>query len=168
MKICPNCETPNREGTLLCEECGQPLTGVPSTATTILHGTDTLGQKPSVKTWGTDHFALGAALVIRIRETNESLTLQVGANAQLIIGRIDPNTGAKPEIDLHRFFAQEKGVSRVHAALRRVNENLTLTDLGSINGTHLNGQKLAANQARTIHDGDEVRIGKLVVHVYFK
>jgi hypothetical protein len=32
----------------------------------------------------------------------------------------------------------------------------------------LNGQRLIADQPRILRDGDEIRLGKLIAHVYFK
>jgi pSer/pThr/pTyr-binding forkhead associated (FHA) protein len=59
-------------------------------------------------------------------------------------------------------------VSRVHAAIERSEDTLTLIDMRSSNGTLLNGQKLVPDQPRVLRDGDEVRLGKLVAHIYFK
>ncbi|KAB2855894.1 MAG: FHA domain-containing protein, partial [Anaerolineae bacterium] len=39
---------------------------------------------------------------------------------------------------------------------------------GSVNGTFLNGQRLIPRQARIVHDGDEMRFGKLALRIYFK
>jgi pSer/pThr/pTyr-binding forkhead associated (FHA) protein len=66
------------------------------------------------------------------------------------------------------FGAAEQGVSRRHAIIRRGENTLTLIDLGSTNGTHLNGQRLTPNQPRVLRDGDEIRMGRLVFHIYFK
>jgi pSer/pThr/pTyr-binding forkhead associated (FHA) protein len=65
------------------------------------------------------------------------------------------------------FGAIEKGVSRIHATIERSEDTLTITDLGSSNGTYLNGQRLIANQPRVLRDGDEIKFGKLVTHIYF-
>ena len=51
----------------------------------------------------------------------------------------------------------------VVTAIRRGEDTLTLVDLGSVNGTHLNGQRLVPNQPRVLRDGDEIRLGRLVV-----
>ncbi|MEO0564900.1 MAG: FHA domain-containing protein, partial [Chloroflexota bacterium] len=61
----------------------------------------------------------------------------------------------------------EKGVSRVHAVIEREEDTLTIMDMGSSNGTYLNGQRLAQNQPRVIRDGDEIRFGKLTTRIYF-
>jgi pSer/pThr/pTyr-binding forkhead associated (FHA) protein len=66
------------------------------------------------------------------------------------------------------FGGADQGVSRRHAEIRRGEDTLTLVDLGSTNGTHLNGQRLIPHQPRVLRDGDEIRMGKLVFHIFFK
>ena len=56
----------------------------------------------------------------------------------------------------------------MHAVVRRGDGLLNLIDLGSVNGTYLNGQRLIPNQPRVLRDGDEIKFGKLVCYVYFK
>ncbi|MEU4093520.1 FHA domain-containing protein [Streptomyces sp. NPDC026673] len=51
----------------------------------------------------------------------------------------------------------EEGVSRRHAAVNRAGSHVVLSDLGSTNGTYLNGALLDA--PRPLHDGDLLRIG---------
>jgi hypothetical protein len=50
------------------------------------------------------------------------------------------------------------GVSRLHAELRKEGDGWTVTDLGSANGTFLNGQRISATQL--IKAGDEIGLGK--------
>ncbi|MEV3902541.1 FHA domain-containing protein [Mycobacterium sp. NPDC050551] len=49
-------------------------------------------------------------------------------------------------------------VSRLHAVLENLGFAWSIRDLGSRNGTHLNGEKITAE--RVLRSGDEVRIGK--------
>lgn len=171
MKICPNCQTQNFEGVFFCDECGQNLTSVASISTKAFSTGNIEGlpkRMEGVSGWGTASFAPNAALLLHIRDYTEPLKITPGNSQQLIIGRLDPNTGVRPEIDLAPYGAQEQGVSRSHAALRRMEASMTITDLGSVNGTYLNGQRLIAQQPRLLRDGDELRIGKVVMHVYFK
>jgi predicted component of type VI protein secretion system len=86
----------------------------------------------------------------------------------MLLGRSDAGSKTAPTLDLTPYGAQEMGISRQHATIRRTDGMLTLTDLNSVNGTLLNGQRLAPNQPRVLRDGDEIRLGKLVCHVYFK
>jgi hypothetical protein len=55
---------------------------------------------------------------------------------------------------------KDKGASRKHAQLRLRNGVWTLTDLGSTNGTRLNGQTI---QSRELSDGDKITIGSTVL-----
>ena len=116
--------------------------------------------------WGTARFGREARIIIHIRDAAEPVVL--APEDEMILGRADATSSNKPAVDLGPFGAQEKGVSRVHAAIRRGEDTLTLVDLGSVNGTHLNGQRLIPNQPRVLRDGDEIRLGKLICHVYFK
>jgi hypothetical protein len=117
-------------------------------------------------TWGTARLDHEAAVVLHIRDAVDPVMLPLVEETTL--GRFDQATATRPVLDLSAFGAQEKGVSRLHAAIRRGDETLTLVDLGSVNGTHLNGQRLIPNQPRVLRDGDEIRLGKLVCHVFFK
>jgi hypothetical protein len=55
---------------------------------------------------------------------------------------------------------KDKGASRKHAQLKRRDGSWTLTDLGSTNGTRLNGQTV---QTRELSDGDTITIGTTVI-----
>jgi DNA-binding winged helix-turn-helix (wHTH) protein len=53
------------------------------------------------------------------------------------------------------------GVSRLHARIRIENGVATLEDVGSKNGTHLNGTRI--DGARPLADGNEIRLGTIVL-----
>jgi hypothetical protein len=55
---------------------------------------------------------------------------------------------------------KDKGASRRHAQIRLKDDDATLTDLGSTNGTRLNGQTI---QSRPLHDGDRITIGSTLL-----
>lgn len=55
---------------------------------------------------------------------------------------------------------KDKGASRRHAQIRLKDGVATLTDLGSTNGTRLNGSVV---QSRTLEDGDRITIGSTVL-----
>src|SRR5690606_31738371 len=81
----------------------------------------------------------------------------------MILGRRDPTTGATPEVDLTPYAGYRMGVSRKHSSLRLENNELNLWDLGSSNGTFLNGTRLTPHQPYLVHDGDEIRLGQMVL-----
>ncbi len=163
---CPNCQRDNLEGALFCEECGLSLWG-DAQGEVSTRKLDEESNEFSVKSgWGTATFQDRNEVIIHIRDTAEPVTIYPGA--EFLIGRHDSASGIVPDLDMTPFGALEKGVSRIHAALRRGEEVLSIVDLDSANGTFLNGQRLAAHQPRLLRDGDEIRLGKLVMRIYFK
>lgn len=166
MKICPFCAHKNREGLLFCEECGKNLMDKGPDATLPTKQLDLQADLAAKATWGTARFSTSASIVIHVRDAAEPITLQPAKRT--LVGRSDASSAQKPDLDLTPFGALEKGVSRIHAAIDRSEDTLTLVDMGSSNGTHLNGQRLVADQPRVLRDGDEIRFGRLVAHIYFK
>jgi hypothetical protein len=77
-----------------------------------------------------------------------------------LIGRRNTGQGVEPQIDLG-IHPSDRGVSSQHAVLRLHGAELTITDLGSTNGTSLNGSEtLLRNGAETpLSDGDRIHVG---------
>jgi len=166
MKVCPYCAEVNREGVLFCEECGQPFVGAQSILATSQLVSEERGSLRGRVTWGTARFDRRAAVVVHVRDAREPLTLV--PKDEIVLGRADAHSPIVPDVDLTPYGATDQGVSRRHAVIRRGEDTLTLIDLGSTNGTHLNGQRLIPHQPRVLRDGDEIRMGKLVLHIFFK
>lgn len=55
----------------------------------------------------------------------------------------------------------EEGVSRRHARIRREGESFLIEDLGSVNGTYVNGERLAGS--RVLQEGDKIQTGPMTV-----
>jgi hypothetical protein len=173
MEVCPNCSHHNKPGVIFCENCGASLLG----GTPI--GTRNIGSKEEpvdvpgssvinlVESAATDVFSPGAMLRIEIGGAE---ALLVNPKAEMIFGRRDPATGAMPDIDLTPFAGYRMGVSRRHAAIRyaEAEQRLDLWDLGSSNGTFLNGTRLPAQKPHKLRDGDEIRLGQMIMRVYFQ
>jgi two-component system, cell cycle response regulator len=91
------------------------------------------------------------------------LILQSGAvpGAMLRLGVGENYLGRSEENALQ---IAEGTISRRHALLRTVDDGRGwLTDLGSTNGTFLNGQPLEPHRAVALNDGDRVRFGSNIV-----
>jgi hypothetical protein len=168
MRNCPYCAHKNREGSYFCDECARRLSGEGPDATIPTKFIEIATQKfkRNNTTWGTAHFEEEASVVLHIRDVVDPILVK--PQKRTILGRVDPTSMQKPDLDLTPYGALEKGVSRLHAAIYRNDTTLTIVDMGSANGTHLNGQRLIPEQPRVLRDGDEVQFGKLVAHIYFK
>jgi len=175
MQECPNCGQQNRPGVIFCENCGASLIGKLPLSTKALDATDSeqaaLGVDASiltdVKIQGTATFEHGMGLRLEVEGSVDPIHFT--PRAETIFGRRDPATGDKPDIDLTPFAGYRMGVSRRHAAIRPGDESgLDLWDLGSSNGTFLNGQRLSAHRPYRLRDGDEIRLGQMLIRLYFE
>ena len=168
MIICPNCRHNNMTGAMFCSECGAhliasdnlvtqsitpdqadveeaashpPITGVHRTA----------GSK--LDTWGTLH----------LLETGQMLPLS--DRNEFTLGRISDGQPIMPDIDLSPYHAYANGVSRLHGVVKRIHEKIVFMDLGSSNGTYLNGKRIPPNVEHTLRHGDVVMLGKLKIQI---
>ena len=84
-----------------------------------------------------------------VREDGEERSVTLPGDAATI--------GRLPDCEV---VLKDKGASRRHAQIKLKDGVATLTDLGSTNGTRLNG---AVVQSRTLEDGDRITIGSTVL-----
>ena len=144
---CTNCGHRNPEGSNFCSSCGTALADQPGTDATITF-------MPA---------DLEAELDEEIHITPEELE---GGRGVLIVKR-GPNAGSKffldtdsTEIGRHPdsdIFLDDITVSRRHAELRRAESGFGLHDIGSLNGTYVNRERVEDADLRS---GDEIQIGK--------
>jgi hypothetical protein len=77
----------------------------------------------------------------------------------LRIGRRDPRQNHYPELDLAEH---DRGIaSRNHALINRDGDYYTLTDLGSTNGTLLNGALVPQRTPQRLRPGDRIKVGEV-------
>jgi FHA domain-containing protein/zinc ribbon protein len=160
---CPKCGHENADSTQICEVCGQLLV-LPS-ATRQYSDTDYEEGTPK---WGSARFSGAMNLVLEVLETENQFVFDYEQIDEIIIGRKEPGGEDSPGVDLSEVNALEKGVSRRHAMVVRRDGALHIVDNNSANGTYLNGQRLVAQQPRILRDGDDIRLGHLVIRVSFR
>ncbi len=76
----------------------------------------------------------------------------------VLVGRASPSDGIVPEIDLGDL-PMAGSVSRRHARLVRGGQEVLLEDLGSANGTYVNGERLIQGVQKPVFENDEIRFG---------
>lgn len=169
MQQCANCQFSNRVGVAFCEKCGASLISVSPFATRSLGSEELLSTSVRAFTTQPSNNVITASTVIRIEVAGFAEPVLIKPQQEIVLGRRDPATGAMPDVDLTPFAGYRMGVSRRHAALRPGEENrLDLWDLGSGNGTFLNGTRLGAHRPYRLNDNDEVRLGQMAMKVYFE
>lgn len=91
-----------------------------------------------------------------------------GRTEEATIGRTDPVTGILPDIDLTPVDI-DRSVSRRHAKiLRRDGMYMILEEVGTINGTYVNDQRIPTGQPVPLNDGDRLRVGLINMKVVFE
>lgn len=183
--VCPNCGLVNQVGSLICERCSTSLTGPTAGVTGALTspaqddsspkvGTAILGDGNPPQTEADDPAVQPGSsifddnMVLRLEVMNSTDGLVVDPRHETVIGRRDPATGMAPDIDLTAFSGYKLGVSRKHAVLRVRSNQLEILDLGSSNGTIVNGVRILPHEPRLLRDGDQLLMGKLTMRVHFQ
>ena len=162
--ICSRCGKANNPTDIFCSSCGNFLRTEQATYET------TRLDDPDMISHGADFFGADSTLVLVVDGTSYSYKVQPQRyKHETIIGRSEGST-MKPDIDLSTHNASETGVSRLHVALQYNAKNnlLSVSDMKSANGTFINGQKLYPQEVRVLRDGDELRLGRLVLRAYFQ
>lgn len=164
----------NPDGSVFCDECGERLSpdlaqvpaseSVPSTAAMSAVGVaDTAPEYP-------DYSAATAAATVgvspRLVVQPDNASFDLSGKSEVLIGREDPVSNIYPDIDLTPHGGEEGGVSRMHARLLLQGNQYMIEDLNSTNFTFLNRQKLAPKTPTPVADGDEVRLGRVVMQFH--
>jgi pSer/pThr/pTyr-binding forkhead associated (FHA) protein len=92
--------------------------------------------------------------------TGQAQPLVVVYQQTVDLGRRSP-FGETPAIDLTDHQAYSLGVSRRHASITLNQDGCWIRDLGSVNGTWINGKRLLAHIPYSLTLGDEIWLGKL-------
>ncbi len=104
-----------------------------------------------------------ALVFFKILETGQTIPLEDGE--EFTLGRISGSQPILPDIDLTPYKAYEGGVSRLHATIKIDHDQVTITDLGSANGTRINSKKIAAHQAYPLSNEDILSLGKFKAQI---
>jgi hypothetical protein len=152
--FCTQCGQQNSEDSRFCARCGSALTppagagGAEQTSTISMAGLepaeephgDELGEV------GVETLPAGSALLVVKRGPN--------AGSRFLLDKDLTTAGRHPESDI---FLDDVTVSRRHAEFARTGTEFGVRDVGSLNGTYLNRERI---DDAPLNNGDEVQIGK--------
>lgn len=165
MIICPNCKHKNMAGSMFCAECGSQLVGTNELVTQNI-STDRLNTSTVRKPTGglTKNFQTNEAWA-SLHLLDMGQVLPLSNRSEFTMGRVSEGQPIMPDIDLSPYQAYAAGVSRLHAVIKRVSGNVIFMDLGSANGTYVNGKRLSSNTEQRLNHGDIVALGKLKMQI---
>ena len=152
---CARCGRASPEGARFCSHCGAPLLRGggerpgESTSTISLGGADLADadyEEPLGEAAATEALPAGTALLLVKRGPN--------AGSRFLLDSDLTTVGRHPGSDI---FLDDVTVSRRHAEFYRHSAGFTVRDVGSLNGTYVNRERI---EETDLSDGDEVQVGK--------
>lgn len=164
---CNECKSPNIEGSLFCSECGAFIVDFDPNSTAVLPFSEFVHRPPPPPLKEVAAVAVSHVQQITVVIPSSRHRLKLTMSGQIRVGRSDPQTGLFPELDLTAFGGADQGVSRLHATIQSTNQGVSIIDLNSTNGTLLNMYRLPPEEPYPIQNGDEIRFGDLLIHVFF-
>jgi FHA domain-containing protein/zinc ribbon protein len=159
--FCTACGTENSADSRFCAHCGAPLgnTGQPPgtrpaspDSTSVFTGAsqvapDTDGEfSTEAHQRAVDALTPGSALLVVKRGPN--------AGSRFLLDQDVTTAGRHPDSDI---FLDDVTVSRRHVEFRRDDAGFAVYDVGSLNGTYVNRERI---DSASLAGGDEVQIGK--------
>ena len=173
---CPSCHHIELNGALFCSECGARLVAVDMPTTQNIAqsgGSDTLSYRVRTKSaplreLNPNPVNTNSEATIALHLVESGQTLNLARQAEFTLGRVAEGQFILPDVDLSPYQAYAQGVSRLHAALKVYNQRVFVTDLGSSNGTRVNGQKIMPNVDFPLNHGDVVALGKFKIQVLLR
>jgi pSer/pThr/pTyr-binding forkhead associated (FHA) protein len=142
--FCTRCGHPNRDDARFCSECGAPLQDNTTLSLTPIEAED---EGHDEFPFPHDNLEPEQALLLVKRGPN--------AGSTFLLDQDSTNVGRDPQSDV---FLDDITVSRKHAVIeRRADGSWFVRDVGSLNGTYVNGEQVDETKLAT---GDEVQIGK--------
>jgi len=151
--FCEQCGHQNPGDSLFCARCGaalnptvEPPAGTDQTTTISLAGLDIDEHDDLAQELLGEALPAGFALLVVQRGPN--------AGSRFLLDKDVTTAGRHPDSDI---FLDDVTVSRRHAEFTRTDEGFVVADVGSLNGTYLNRERI---EKALLSNGDEVQVGK--------
>ena len=110
---------------------------------------------------------LGPAWKLRFSIGEHTILLDLAGTMRVGRAVDDHEDTSDLTLDLAAYGGYQGGVSRVHALLKLHEGCLYLEDLGSTNGTRINGFQLTARRNYRLRDGDQVEFARVAARIRF-
>jgi hypothetical protein len=167
MIICTNCQYKNVSGAVFCAECGAQLDGVETLVTQAI--TDEQIEEELKKRLGhPEPVSAPSNSWISLHLMDSGKILPLASRNEFTHGRLSEGQPIMPDIDLTPYQAYASGVSRLHAVVKREDNRVAVMDLGSSNGTYVNGRRLNPHTEESLSHGDIVALGKLKIQILLR
>ena len=167
MIICSNCQHKNVAGAMFCAECGAQLDAVETLITQAITDEQIENELKS-KAPRPETPAVPANSWLSLHLMDSGKIVPLASRNEFTLGRLSEGQPIMPDIDLTPYQAYASGVSRLHAVVKRDANRVMVMDLGSSNGTYLNGRRLNPHTEESLNHGDIVALGKLKIQILLR
>jgi len=154
---CPSCGADVAPDDAFCDFCGAALVGDAAAMPRPASPPATMIATPLPAAAPSPQPAAGPYLLV----VASGLALPLPDSGEALIGREDPLSNTFPEVDLTPHGGEEGGVSRRHFKITLGEGQYAIQDLNSTNSTWLNRTRLQPGLPVALHDGDEIRAGRV-------
>ncbi|WP_341927123.1 FHA domain-containing protein [Nocardioides psychrotolerans] len=164
MPFCTACGRQNPDDARFCAQCGTKLVSVEAPAAGAVEPVGESTATIQIGTPGVDRVEtsdrqlnpVDAAAVDALPTGHALLVVQKGpgAGSRFLLDGDVTHAGRHPDSEI---FLDDVTVSRRHAVFHRDGDSFTVSDVGSLNGTYVNRDRIEKVQ---LNDSDEVQIGK--------
>ncbi|HMQ51221.1 MAG TPA: FHA domain-containing protein [Anaerolineae bacterium] len=167
MVDCPFCRSEQVDNSIYCSECGHYLLDEGNLRKTEQYDIETvlMAVGPALGPGGDLSTRLVGATKVHLTFGTSGRQIELPLRKVLLVGRVDPALEVFPDIDVTLDGPEAKSVSRRHATIARQGDKIVVEDLGSVNGTLVNGRRLDPYLPSTLRDGDTLQLGKLQINV---
>lgn len=167
---CPVCKTKNEPEAAICVQCGAALANSVLDAGYKTKTTDMQALTPDmIRDW-----ALKEAKEVVVPDSGiafyvdgHSMPAYIDSRDEFVLGR-RAGTTSEMLLDLAPFGGYSLGISRRHAIIRRTGSGYEVVDLGSVNGTWLNEERLVPHLAYPLPSGCHLRLGRMRIVVLYR
>ena len=167
MIICTNCQYKNVSGAVFCAECGAQLDGVETLVTQAITD-EQIEEELKKRSARPEPVSAPSNSWISLHLMDSGKILPLASRNEFTLGRLSEGQPIMPDIDLTPYQAYASGVSRLHAVVKRDNNRVAVMDLGSSNGTYVNGRRLNPHTEESLSHGDIVALGKLKIQILLR
>jgi len=170
VKICPVCQSSNDIEAIHCIHCGAALDGSSGDAEHRTKTTDMQALTPEmIREWVLENTkeAVVPTSGIAFYIDGHSMPAYIDPLGEFVLGR-KVGTTTELLLDLAPFAGYSLGVSRRHVVIGRKEEGYEIRDLGSVNGTWLNEERLVPHQSYPLPSGSHLRLGRMRLLVLYQ
>jgi pSer/pThr/pTyr-binding forkhead associated (FHA) protein len=173
MPFCTQCGHQNPDGARFCSQCGTRLEASAPTAGSPTGAAERPGETTATITFGAPSAEPEHREERSLSDSDAAAVDALPAGSALLVVQRGPSAGSRFLLDTEvvsagrhpdsEIFLDDVTVSRRHAEFRRSADGYRVADVGSLNGTYVNRDRI---DEVALQGGDEVQIGKFRL-VYF-